>query len=103
MRYKIGFIGEKDAVYAFGMLGMDVNYVNEASEVRSMIHEMVQQEYGVIFITEALAAQVPHVISEYDEQFLPAIILIPSEVDSESIGMQRIQEKVKKAVGQNIL
>ena len=100
MRYKIGFIGEKDAVYAFGMLGMDVNYVNEASEVRSMIQEMVQQEF---FITEALAAQVPHVISEYDEQFLPAIILIPSEVDSESIGMQRIQEKVKKAVGQNIL
>ena len=50
MRYKIGFIGEKDAVYAFGMLGMDVNYVNDASEVRSMIHEMVQQEYGLSLI-----------------------------------------------------
>lgn len=103
MQYKIGFIGEKDAVYAFGMLGMDVHYVYDASEIRPLIRELVEDNYGVIFITEKLAKQVPQVIKEYDESFLPAIILIPSEVDSESIGLQRIQENVKKAVGQNIL
>lgn len=103
MQHKIGFIGEKDAVYAFGMLGLDVFYADEANQVRPLIRDLVEKDYGVIFITEKLAKQVPHVIKEYDEAFLPAIILIPSEVDSESIGLQRIQDNVRKAVGQNIL
>lgn len=103
MQYKIGFVGEKDAVYAFGMLGMNVFYVSEAKDFRLKVEEMVADDYGVIFVTEKMAKQAPDVITKYDEAFLPAIILIPSEVDAESIGLQRIQDNVKKAVGQNIL
>lgn len=103
MQYKIGFIGEKDAVYGFGMLGLDIRYVQDPSEVKTVIKQLVEDHYAVIFITEKLAQSNESVIRSYDESFLPAIILIPSDVESESIGLQRIQENVKKAVGQNIL
>lgn len=103
MHYKIGFVGEKDAVYAFGMLGMNVHYVSSGKEFREVIQQLVSENYGVIFVTEKMAKLAPDIIRKYDEEFVPAIILIPSEVESESIGLQRIQENVKKAVGQNIL
>lgn len=103
MQYKIGFVGEKDAVYAFGMLGMNVHYVNDGNEFRQTITELVEDDYGVIFVTEKMAKLAPDVIRKYDEEFRPAIILIPSEVDGDSIGLQRIQDNVRKAVGQNIL
>lgn len=103
MQYKIGFVGEKDAVYAFGMLGMNTFYVSTANEFRETIKELVEEKYGVIFVTEKISKLAPDVVRKYDEEFLPAIILIPSEVGAESIGLKRIQENVKKAVGQNIL
>lgn len=103
MQYKIGFIGEKDSIYAFGMLGMDVYFVTESRQVRPIIRDLEEDEYGVIFLTQTMAEEIPQVLDEYDEKFLPAIIVIPNEVDADSLGLERIQEKVKKAIGQNIL
>lgn len=103
MQYKIAIVGEKDAVYAFGMLGMNVFYTTDATQGRQVVKEIIDNDYGVIFITEKLAQQIPDIIKKYDDEFMPAFILIPSDHDSESIGLQRVQENVKKAVGQNIL
>ena len=103
MQYKIAIIGEKDTVYAFGMLGMNVFYTTDEAHARQLIKDIIKDNYGVIFITEKLAQQIPDVIKKYDDDFMPAFILIPSYQDSDSIGLHRIQDNMRKAVGQNIL
>ena len=76
---------------------------HEAQTARRMIDELSEEEVGIIYVTEAIASQIPETIRRYDAEISPAIILIPNHKGSLGIGKSRIQENVEKAVGQNIL
>jgi len=64
---------------------------------------IAHNNYGIIFITEELAKLIPDTIERYNKEIIPAVILIPSNRGSLNIGMDKINERVEKAVGTNIL
>lgn len=101
--YKIAVIGDKDSVLAFKALGVDVKVSYDAGETRRIIDSLAQEKYGLIFITEQLAAEVEQTIDRYNSVTVPAIVLIPSNKGSLGIGMKNIDKNVEKAVGSNIL
>ncbi len=101
--YKVAVIGDKDSILAFKALGVRVFTVYDAAETRKLVDRLAKDEYGVIFITEQLAELIPDTIKRYDEQMVPAVILIPSNQGTLNIGMDRINSNVEKAVGSNIL
>lgn len=101
--HKVAVIGDKDSVLVFKAVGVDVFDPIEKDDIRLTIDRLARDKYGVIFITEQLAVQVPETIARYDDQMLPAIILIPSNQGTLNIGMDRITRSVEKAVGSNIL
>lgn len=101
--HKVAVVGDKDSVLVFKALGIDVFTPTEKDEIRRVIDDLAKNRYGVIFITEQLAASVPETISRYDDEMIPAIILIPSNQGTLNIGMDRINRSVEKAVGSNIL
>lgn len=103
MAHKIGVVGEKDVVIPFQIIGFDAYPVNDSTEARQTIDKLAQEKYGVIYLTETIAKEIPDTIARYDTQVVPAIILIPSHKGSLGIGKQRVNENVEKAVGQNIL
>ena len=87
--YKIAVIGDKDSVLAFRALGVHVFTAIEG--------------YGIIYITEQLAKDIPETIQRYNNEVIPAVILIPSNRGSLNIGLENINKNVEKAVGSNIL
>lgn len=101
--HKVAVVGDKDSVLVFKALGIDVFTPTEKDEIRWVIDDLAKNRYGVIFITEQLASLVPETISRYDDEMIPAIILIPSNQGTLNIGMDRINRSVEKAVGSNIL
>ena len=101
--YKIGVVGDKDSILAFKAIGIEVYPVVGAEESRKTIDRLARDEYGIIFVTEQVAAEIPDTIERYDKTMLPAVILIPSNQGSLNIGMKRISDNVEKAVGVNIL
>lgn len=101
--YKIGVIGDKDSVLAFKALGVDVFTVYDAEEARRTVDTIARNSYGIIFITEQIASLIPDTIARYDNDIIPAVILIPSNQGSLNIGLSRINQNVEKAVGSNIL
>ena len=103
MSHKIAVVGDKDSILPFKILGFNVFHCNEAQTARKMIDELAEDEVGIIYVTEAIASQIPETIRRYDAEISPAIILIPNHKGSLGIGKSRIQENVEKAVGQNIL
>ncbi|WP_027107562.1 V-type ATP synthase subunit F [Lacticigenium naphthae] len=103
MARKIGVIGDKDSVLPFKMLGFDVYFADEGIQARKAVDRLADEDYGIIFLTEQLAEQIPDTIRRYDEKITPAVILIPNHAGSLGIGKKRVQENVEKAVGQNIL
>lgn len=103
MAHKIGVVGEKDVVVPFQMIGFDAYPVASSTEARQTIDRLAKEEYGVIYLTETIAQDIPDTIERYDTQTVPAIILIPSHKGSLGIGKKRVSDNVEKAVGQDIL
>ena len=60
-------------------------------------------KYGVIYITEAVAAQLTDVIEEYQERTFPAIIQIPGVSGNTGAGVEGVKKTVEQAVGSDIL
>ena len=103
MYKKIGVVGDKDSVLAFKALGVDVAPVVGADEARRSVDKMAMNDYAVIFVTEHVAVTIEETIERYNNQLLPAVILIPSNQGTLNIGSKRISDSVEKAVGMNIL
>lgn len=103
MYKKIGVVGDKDSVLAFKALGIDVFPVVEADEARRIVDNCAKNDYALIFVTEQIAQKIEETITRYNEELLPAIILIPSNQGTLNIGLKRISDSAEKAIGVNIL
>lgn len=103
MAHKIAVVGDKDSILPFKIIGFDVFNAGTAQKARLTIDRLAEEDYGVIYLTENVAKEIPDTIKRYDAEVKPAIILIPNHKGSLNIGKNRIQKNVEKAVGQNIL
>lgn len=101
--YKVGVIGDKDTVLAFKALGLGTFPAVGPEEAKKTLRALVREKYAVIFITEQIASQMEDMIEEYQNEILPAIILIPNNQGSLGTGMQKIRESVERAIGVDII
>lgn len=101
--YKIGVIGEKDAVLGFKSLGFSVFPVENKEQADKVLSDLAKDNYAVIYITEQTAANIADKIDQYRESRFPAIIPIPGIQGSLGIGMQGVKKCVEKAVGADII
>ena len=101
--YKIAVMGAYDSIYGFASLGLDIHPVSDIREGEETLRRLATCEYAVIYITEELAAQIPHEIARYREQVLPAIIQIPGVAGNTGAGIEGVKKSVEQAVGSDIL
>ncbi len=100
---KIGVLGDYDSIYGFAALGLDIFTVSTAEEGGEKLREMAGSGYGVIYITEALAAQIQKEIEKYEDQITPAVIPIPGVSGNTGAGIRGVKQTVERAVGSDIL
>lgn len=100
--YQVGVIGDRDSIIGFKALGMTVMEAQTAEDAQKLIQFMVEQDFSVIYITEALAEGNLELIKDLRARRLPAIIPIPSITGSTGLGMRQVRESVRKAVGIDI-
>lgn len=102
--YKIGIIGNRDAVQGFMALGFSVHEAADAEEAAKELHSMARsQEFGVIFLTENYAMQLEDDLVRYRDLPIPAIVSIPGQEGSTGYGMNLLRHAVERAVGADIL
>lgn len=101
--YKMAVLGAYDSIYGFAALGLDTFPVNSSQEGEELLHRLAGGDYAVIYITEALAAELKKEISRYQEQVLPAIIQIPGISGNTGAGIAGVKKSVEQAVGSDIL
>ena len=101
--YKIAVIGDYDSIYGFATLGLSICPVKDSQEGRKKLRELAAGEYGIIYITEALAAGLTEEIECYKEQVMPAIIQIPGVSGNTGAGVEGVKKTVEQAVGSDIL
>lgn len=101
--YKIAVVGDYDSIYGFATLGLSICPVQNREEAEAKIRQLASGKYGIIYITEAVAAQLIDVIEEYKERTMPAIIQIPGVSGNTGAGVEGVKKTVEQAVGSDIL
>lgn len=101
--YKVAVIGDRDSIYGYAALGLDIFPVTEQVEAIKTLRKLAEGKYAVIYITEALAAQVDSELDNYREKALPAIIPIPGIYGNTGMGIMNVKKSVEQAVGSDII
>ena len=101
--YKIAVVGDYDSIYGFATLGLEICPAGNREEVRNTLRRLAEEDYGIIYITEAAAAEVESDLEVYQERMLPAVIQIPGVSGNTGAGVQGVRRTVEQAVGSDIL
>lgn len=101
--YKIAVLGDRDSIYGFAALGLDTFPVSNVEDAAKKLKKLAEGKYAVIYITEALQAQLETEIDRYRSDQIPAIIPIPGVSGNTGKGMVNVKKSVERAVGSDII
>lgn len=101
--YKIAVLGDYDSIYGFATVGLDTFPVSDTEEAVRQLHNLAENDYSVIYVTEELAARISEAIEKYSASVLPAIIQIPGVYGNTGAGILNVKKTVEQAVGSDIL
>ncbi|MDD7770864.1 V-type ATP synthase subunit F [Suipraeoptans intestinalis] len=101
--YKIAVIGDYDSIYGFAALGLDTFPVADEEEGKDRLARLAAGQYGIIYITEALAKELSKELEKYEEQVMPAIVRVPGISGNTGAGVEGVKKTVEQAVGSDIL
>jgi V/A-type H+-transporting ATPase subunit F len=101
--YKVAVLGDRDSIYGFAALGLDTFPVTDREEAAKTLKTLADGQYAIIYITEALQAELESEIDHYVIDYLPAIIPIPGVSGNTGKGMRNVKKSVERAVGSDII
>ncbi|MBC3937296.1 MULTISPECIES: V-type ATP synthase subunit F [Anaerotruncus] len=101
--YRTAVMGDRDSIYGFAALGLDTFPVTDPVEAAKQLRRLAEGDYAVVYVTEALAAQLETEIDRYRAQRLPAIIPIPGVSGNTGMGIRNVKKSVEQAVGSDII
>lgn len=101
--YRIAAMGDRDSVYGFGTLGIDVVAVSDSEQAAHSLRQLASGKYAIIYITESLAAELEAEIDKISDREIPAVIPIPGIKGNNGIGIKNLKKAVEKAVGSDII
>jgi len=102
--YKAAVLGDRDSIYGFAGLGLEVFYADTAQKGIEILKELTSSDnYAIIYITEQLASLVMDEIEKFSYRPSPAIILIPGIKGNTGEGLRAVKKSVEKAVGSDII
>ena len=68
-----------------------------------LIRRLAEESYAVLYVTEALCAQIPEELDRLREAPLPAVVPIPGISGNTGLGLRQVKRSVEQAVGSDIL
>jgi len=99
--FKIAVIVDKESSLPFLGGGVETIICEESAKIEEILRKLARKEYGIIFITESLAADHLGIIEKIDEEkALPLITIIPDFIQkAPAVSEKRLEGLIKKAVG----
>ncbi|MEA1964836.1 MAG: V-type ATP synthase subunit F [Candidatus Aerophobetes bacterium] len=99
--FKIAIIADKESSLPFLGTGIETIICEDSAKLEEILRESVKKEYGIIFITESLAAEHLETIEKTgEEKTLPLITIIPDFIQqAPGVSEKRLEGLIKRAVG----
>lgn len=96
-------LGDRDSIYGFASIGLSIFPAADREEGLAAFKKLCGGDYAVIYITEALAAELEEEIEKVSKSLYPAVIPIPGVYGNTGKGMADVHRSVERAVGSDIL
>ncbi len=100
---KIAVFGDTESIKGFAAVGLDIYPCDRDESAASDFKKIVDAGYGVIYITEHLAALLEKEIAATDTKLTPSVVPIPDAMGNVGVGTARLKNAVEKAVGSDII
>ena len=100
---KIAVVGDRDSVLGFKALGLEVFPAQAGEEAKPILRQLAKEDYGIVYLTEQLALQLPEDEERYKDARNPAIINNTGQDGPPGLGMAQVKRCVERAVGADIL
>lgn len=97
--YKIAVVGDKESIFGFSAIGMDIYPAYEEEDIKRIIPQLIEEDYAIIYMTENLSIKSEKYLEKLRKNKLPAIVTIPSNTENLRYGEERIKNIVQKSVG----
>ncbi len=102
-KMSIAVVGDRDSIYCYAALGLEVCPAADAAEAKRLIAELKERKCAVIYLTEQYASELESELIKYRDERIPAIIPIPGVAGNTGFGMRAVRSAVEKAVGSDII
>lgn len=103
---KIAAFGESDIMLIFKAIGADVFAVSDSTSAdiaEARLRQLVSEGYGIIFMTETIAARLDTMIKYYSNQPVPSIVVIPGLGKRNNYALNQLRTAIIKAVGADVM
>lgn len=101
---QLAVVGERATVVAFEGLGVAAFPVTSIDQARTTVSRLMKKkEHAVIFVTEDIGKDIADVIAESAREYAPSVVLVPSSAGSQQIGLRKLSQVLKRALGTDIL
>lgn len=101
---QLAIVGERATVVAFEGLGMAAFPVESVDDARKTVSLLIRKKkHAVIFVTEDIGEKIADVIAESAREYAPSVVLVPSSAGSQQIGLRKLSQVLKRALGTDIL
>jgi V/A-type H+-transporting ATPase subunit F len=103
---KIAAFGESDIMLIFKAIGADVYPVDDLINIQDAedrLKKIVKEGYGIIFMTEAIAAGLDSTIKYYSTRITPSIVVIPGLGKRNNYAVNQLRTAIIKAVGADVM
>ena len=101
--YKIAVMGDRDSIYGYASVGLDIFPVDETIQALRTLRQLSETGYAIIYMTEKLVAMLGSDLDPYNDKPLPAIIAIPGVSGNTGMGLASVKKSVERAVGSDII
>lgn len=103
MSDKMAVVGDKDSVFAFKAVGVEVFPAETEEEAKERVRTLARENYKVIFITEDLAEKIEEFLNRYRTKAYPVVLPIPKGGQSTGYAVNSLKRDMDKAIGADIL
>ncbi|MBA2123706.1 hypothetical protein B9J78_02020 [bacterium Unc6] len=100
---KIAIIGDEDVVLCFKVFGAKMFGVTDIAQAKKAIEDVKKQNYSIVYVAQVWAKQLKHILHPLPDETFPIFVVIPDGRTEDSMGLEKIKNAARKALGSDRL
>lgn len=101
--HRIAFLGDEQLLSFYRPADFTLFSPKDEREVRSLLQRLQQENYIIVFVTEAVYRMAEKTIQNLNRDFLPAVSILPGYGENGRLGIERMNRLIENAVGTKLV